>query len=147
MKSIVIHRSKCKLFWKCSKDFMRLLTYWPHAMNNNVPHFHPAFQGEDFKQRQHSVSHIVKIKIPRICPAIQKAGHSMKLQLKAPCAQDLRLFPAMGPRHLQLWEAGPHGVCWVLTVHQSIRIYCWLLEGEWFLWSEEKPEHVVVFIH
>lgn len=57
-----------------------VLAYRPHTMNNNISHFHPAFQGENFKQCQHSVSHIVEIKVPRICPAIPIQECSVKFQ-------------------------------------------------------------------
>lgn len=55
-----------------------VLAYRPHTMNDNIPHFHPAFQGENFKQCQHSIPDIVKIKVPRICPESQKEECSVK---------------------------------------------------------------------
>lgn len=85
-----LYKWKIRLFIKAKESSCRavkglhVLAYRPHTMNNNIPHFHPAFQGEHFKQRQHSISHIVKIKIPRICPASQKEECSVKFRGEAP---------------------------------------------------------------
>lgn len=37
-------------------------------MNDDISDLHPAFQWQNFKQRQHGISNIVKIKITRIGP-------------------------------------------------------------------------------
>lgn len=65
--SIKANESSCGLFQR-----IPVRAYRPHTMNNNVPHFHPAFQGQNFKQRQHCIAHVVKVKVPRICPVGQK---------------------------------------------------------------------------
>lgn len=83
--SMDLHKGDTGLFIKatesCSGSFQKMpwLAYRPYTMNNNISHFHPAFQGEDFKQGQHSIPHVVKIKVPRIRPAMQKE-HSVKCQ-------------------------------------------------------------------
>lgn len=43
-------------------------TYSSRGIINSVSNDGPAFEGEDFKQSQHGISHIVKVKIPRITP-------------------------------------------------------------------------------
>lgn len=42
--------------------------YRSDAMNYDISDFDPAFEGQDFKQSQHSIPHIVKVKVPRIGP-------------------------------------------------------------------------------
>lgn len=89
--SMHLYKWKRQLFIKVKAAVERIvfkgfpvLAYRPHTMNNHIPHFHPAFQGENFKQCQHSVSHIVEIKVPRIRPASQKEECSVKFQWEAP---------------------------------------------------------------
>lgn len=42
--------------------------YRPNSVNNDVSDLYPAFQGQNFKESQHSIADIVKVKISRICP-------------------------------------------------------------------------------
>lgn len=69
--SIKANESSCGLVQR-----IPVRAYRPHTMNNNVPHFHPAFQGQNFKQCQHCIAHVVKVKVPRICPVGQKEEFS-----------------------------------------------------------------------
>lgn len=61
-------------------------------MNNNIPYFYPAFQGENFKQCQHSISHIVEIKVPRIRPESQNRNVLWNSDKKHPKASIYNSF-------------------------------------------------------
>lgn len=88
--SMHLYKWKIRLFIKANESScgniqrIPVRAYRTHTMNNNIPHFHPAFQGENFKQCQHSIAHIVKIKVPRIRPASQKEECSVEFQWEAP---------------------------------------------------------------
>lgn len=53
--------------------------YNPHrsnTVNNDISDFYPAFEWQNFKQSQHGISYVVKIKISGIGPEKKKKKKS-----------------------------------------------------------------------